>query len=196
MIAIFEVGTIWFGLLVCVISIVLMVVQENAEYPIVWSTFWVVVTFAALYWCGAGLSMRELGLHIWHNPVETLVYFLLYTIVGVLWSFYKWSEVVSRAVELFNKDVEKFNKADINYNAPNWDDKYKNNRRKPQLEEHKGEIFNWIFYWPFSFAWFVVHEPIQRLFRFIMKTCKQVYEGITNRATKRLQTPKSDDMVH
>lgn len=195
MIAIFELGTLWFWLLICVISIVLMAVQENAKSPGSWSTFWVVVTFAALYWCGAGGTLRGVGMHIYHYPFETIAYFLMYTLVGTIWSFWKWKEIVdscaekySKALRVYREYKEKFPQGGTD--SPHIED------HKPLAKDYAGELFNWIFYWPFSMTWFVIHEPIERLFRFIMERTKKVYEGIANRAFDKVQPTKSDDLVH
>lgn len=188
MIAIFELGTIWFWVLICVISIVLMAVQENAKSPGSWCTFWVLVTFVALYWCGAGGSLRGLGLHIIHYPFETIVYFLMYTLVGVIWSFWKWKEIVDRCAKKYIRAISEYaalkkKHPDTLYNSVVIEN------YKPVAKNYTGELFNWIFYWPFSLTWFVIHEPIERLFRFIMEKTKKVYEGITNRAFDKVQPP-------
>lgn len=182
MIAIFEFGTIWFWVLMSLVCIVLMAVQENAESPGRWSTAWVIATLVALYYCGANESIRQLGLHIYHNIGETLLYFLLYVVCGVVWSFLKWGFMVHDQVEIYNKKFDTY----PNYPAK-WD--------APELADYKGDIFNWIFYWPFSMIWFLIHEPIERLFKVIMDNTKKVYEGITNRASKRIKV-RTDDMVH
>lgn len=179
MIAIFEVGTLWFWVFVAIVSCGLMAVQEKADSPGGWTTFLVILTFVGLYYLGAGVSMKELGLHIIHHPMETLVYFLLYTLVGVVWSFYKWGRIVNTQATKYKEKLKSYGKA----NLPDY---------RPDLGDYKGEIFNWIFYWPFSFSWFVIHEPIERLFDIIMKNTKKVYEGITNKAFKIAE----NDMVH
>lgn len=197
MIAIFELGTLWFWLLIVVVSIGLMAVQENAKSPGRWCTFWVIATFVALYYCGAGLSIRELGLHIYHNPMETIVYFLLYTIAGTMWSFYKWGLFVARQVHKYTKAMDVYNKdVKLGYRVSVPDPE----NHIPGLEDYKGEIFNWIFYWPISLAWFCIHKPIENLFRFIMNNTKKIYEGITKRAFSKViadaNKPPSTDVVH
>lgn len=182
MIAIFEFGTIWFWVLMSLVCIVLMAVQENAKSPGRWSTFWVAATLLTLYYCGAGLTIKGLGLYIYHNVGETLVNFGLYVVFGVVWSFFKWGFMVHDQVEIYNKKFD---------NRPNYSVKW----NAPKLDEYKGIIFNWIFYWPFSMTWFLIHEPIERLYAFIMRYTGRVYEGITNRASKRIKVAK-DDMVH
>lgn len=181
MIAIFELGTIWFWVLICVISIVLMVVQENAKSPGSWCTFWVLVTFAALYWCGAGGTLRGVGMHIYHDPFGTIAYFLIYTLIGTMWSFWKWKELVDRQAGKYAKALVKATK-DTYFRSDIKD-------YKPLVKDYAGELFNWIFYWPFSMTWFVIHEPIERLFRFIMEKTKKIYEGIADRKFASVQTP-------
>lgn len=188
MIALFlGVGTVWFWMFLAVISIVLMAIQENSQAPGSWSTFWVIATFVALYYLGAGGTIRDLGLHIYHNPIETVVYFLLYTVAGTVWSFFKWKEVVDEAVVAYNEDVEKYKNNGDSNSKPNWNEKFYLNRRRPQLDENKAKIFNWIFYWPFSLSWYCIHEPVERLFRTIMKHTKKIYEGITDRAFAKVK---------
>lgn len=188
MIAIFELGTLWFWVLICAISIVLMVVQENAKSPGSWCTFWVIGTFIALYYLGAGISIKALGIHIYHYPFETIAYFLMYTLVGIVWSFWKWKELVDRQARKYAKALIETAKG--NYSKPNVKD------YKPFAKDYAGELFNWIFYWPFSMTWFVIHEPIERLFRFIMERTKKIYEGIANKAFDKVQPSKPDDLVH
>jgi len=186
MIAIFELGNLWFWLLLVAICITITAVQELADSPGTWSTIWVIVTFVVLYYFGAGLSIKQLGLEIYHNPLRTVVYFLVYTLLGVLWSFTKWSEVVDEAVEDYKRRLKKKEEFKEQYpNNHNFDGPV--DEKRPKLDEHKGLLFNWIFYWPFSFLWYIVHEPIERLFRGIIKHTRKVYEGITNRAYSKVQ---------
>lgn len=198
MIAVFELGTLWFWLLIVGVLIGLMIIQENAEYPGRWCTIWIVATFFTLYYCGAGLSMKELGSHIYHNPMETVVYFLLYTVVGTLWSFYKWGVFVRKQADKYSKAVDRYNKdVQSGYRACSPPDV---ENHIPELAGYKGDIFNWIFCWPISGAWFCIHKPIENLFGFIMDNTKRTYEGITRRTFDKIvsKTPKAvrDDMVH
>lgn len=191
MIAIFEFGTIWFWVLLAAVYFILMGIQENSENPGSWSSIWVVATVLCLYYCGSGLTLKELGLHIYHNPLETMVYFLLYVGVGLVWSFYKWKGIVDKAVEEYNRKVLEYNEYPKAFYKPDL------TKLKPQLNENKAKIFNWIFYWPFSMTWFLIHEPIERLFTWIMKNTKKIYEGITDRAFAKAEVINTkDDMVH
>lgn len=188
MIAIFEFGTLWFWVLIVVVSGLIMAVQERAESPGGWTTFWVAITFLILYCCGADMSIKEFGLHIYHYPLETLVYFLLYVVAGTIWSFYKWREAVKECVERYKVDMAKYAKISGAYSMP----LIKN--YKPEVNKNKGELFNWIFYWPFSLAWFILHEPVERIFDAIMNTCRKIYEGIADRAFSKVDKPiKAED---
>lgn len=183
MIAIFELGSTAFWILLLAAFIVVTMAQEIADSPGSWSTFWVVMTFVILYFCGSKMSVEHFIVYIVQHPLQTVVYFLLYTLAGTLWSFYKWTEVVKEGVEKYIKEVERYK---VEYptrvlNPINY---------KPKINENKARLFNWIFYWPFSMTWFVIHEPIERLFRFIMEKTKKIYEGIANKAFDKVQIPE------
>jgi len=184
MIAIFEFGTLWFWLLIVAASITVITAQEIADYPGSWSTFWVIVTFALVYWCGAGRNVDQFWVGIVHNPVRTVVYFLLYAVIGTLWSFYKWKDIVEASIQQYQEYKGKFEAHPNSYSAPTL------GRFRPKVSDHKAELFNWIFYWPFSFAWFIIHKPIEKLFKFIMERTKKVYEGITDRLFAVVEEPK------
>lgn len=176
MVLLFEFASVGFWLMVFVISIIMIVFLENSNSPGSWCTFTVLATFAALYWLGSGATLKELWFHIEHNILQTLIYFVFYMLVGIVWSFVEWRWYVMKKAEHYKKVVNSYTTGTIIAN-----------NYMPKVAENKGRLFTWIFYWPWSILWFLSHKPIEAVYKGILKVTTKVYNGITASAFKGLK---------
>lgn len=95
--------------------------------------------------------------------------FVLYTILGVMWSFFKWDRYVAERASWF-KDL---NKTPANLVAPNWTD-------------NKLKITTWVIYWPLSGINYIFGRLITDLYNWIISKLGGVYQSITDRHFKSL----------
>lgn len=165
MLVLFEFGSLLFWVFFVVASIITIAILEKSDYPGAWSTIWVAASFVTLYYLGAKTSITELLFHILHNPIQTVVLFLLYTTVGILWSFVEWRWFVQRKAR-FLREQSRTIYIDI---------------EMPKASENKNRIFGWTFYWPWSVAWFLMHRPLEKLYEEIQKLTAKIYAGIAER---------------
>lgn len=173
MVLLFEFASVGFWLMIFVISIIMIAFLENSKSPGSWCTFTVLATFAALYWLGSGATLKELWFHIEHNILQTLIYFVFYILVGIVWSFVEWRWYVAEKADKFRRSGKT---GDMNVRL-----------YMPTVGENKARLSTWIFYWPWSVLWFVSHKPIETLYKEILKVTTRVYNKITESAFKEFK---------
>lgn len=168
---IFEIGSVWFYVLIVVINFALFVCVAGEKLASGWATICVLATFGALYFMGGDRNKYDLLHHIIQHPFETIFLFLLYVFVGVLWSFVEWFWYVKKQAELYeDKEISEYN--------------------IPKASNERGRLFTWIFYWPWTMLWKITHKPIERLFDVIMQYTGKTYENITKKAFSKIQIKK------
>jgi hypothetical protein len=63
---------------------------------------------------------------------------------------------------------------------------YKNRLAQPLRRNHKGRIIAWATYWPWSFFWTVLNDPIRRIMRRIYWRLSAFLDKISDRAYKKI----------
>lgn len=103
----------------------------------------------------------------------------LWVLIGLFWSFYKWylflKEQRGSGVKtaLMKGKVLANGKGDPFY-EPN----------EISLTKNKSRIITWMIYWPFSVAWFIIHDPITRLYNWVYEKASGTYERIKDSVFK------------
>lgn len=170
--AIFEIGALGFWILSGVVSIFIIFLLSFWDKPKYgWSTTFIIGTFILLYYFGGKGSLNEMGLWIKHHPFQFIGLFILYIIIGVLWSFVEWVWYVKKQAI---KAKESNGGLSIDY-------------FRPQIKKEKDRIFSWIFYWPWVMLWKLIHKPFTRIFNFIYAYTEATYEKITQNAFKNIK---------
>ena len=136
---------------------------------------------------------------VWDNPSTAIYYFVGYFVAGAVWGVSKWwfycrkflDVVKGIKVEFLNSNnisddkipenmKDKFEKEVVsNYN-------YNDSYYPPQAMDHKSDWLMWAMWWPFSFFWTMLNQPIKNLWLFIyshlgglmQKISDSVFKGV------------------
>jgi len=202
---IFAVGTLWFWLLVTVASILVLCCIEFEKGFFAFVTL--VVTAVVLEKFG-GLQILA---HIKAHPLWVLGYVGAYFFLGTFWGVNKWWFFVRRQREkydearnLFEEDCKSGNYrvcyagAEILPEEPEkaalvmkeeWAHCVEHGSYdavtftyKPDPKKHKALIMSWMAYWPWSFFWTLLNDPIKRIFRGIIHRISGFMKRMSDRA--------------
>jgi len=148
-------------LIVASVFITYFVERKNASGGMAF--FALLIMFVLLYFINRQV-LKQVGFYIIHNIFTFIILFISYTIIGSLWSIFKWTEFVIREKRIYSS----YPGIALNIH-------------KPKPAENKDLLFTWIFWWPFSVLWFVIHKPITKIFNLVYSLFKKTYENIADR---------------
>lgn len=185
-----AVGGLLFWILIIIVGLVLFVVVAN-ERP-GWATISVVATLLLLAWLGD----FNLWTVITHNPLWAVALFFAYVALGVGWSFWKWWFFVTDKRDKFlelKAEYERVTKDGRSKTETITSDEY--NRlyysldhlcremelsKKPRAKDNKARILTWTIWWPWSFIWTLVDDPLKKFFKYIYKKLQATYQKIAD----------------
>ncbi len=188
-----AVGGILFWIFVSIIALVLFIVVANEKPG--WATISVIATLLLLAWLGD----FNLWTVITHNPLWAVALFFAYVALGVGWSFWKWWFFVTdkrdKFVELkaeYERAVKKRKEREevevIEHRYCYNDDTHLNRLRcemelnkKPGARDNKARILTWTIWWPWSFIWTLVDDPLKKFFKYIYKKLQATYQKIADK---------------
>jgi hypothetical protein len=141
------------------------------------------------------------------NPWPTVGFVVSYIIIGIVWSFIKWTTYVKRTLgrikkvkdefiaehkEIndtnraeFNQMIEKFRLKDSSgytisvFDKTTLDDIIK--KVTPVASEKKTIITAWISYWPMSLVGTLLNNPFRHFFEWLYDNLSGYYDKITNK---------------
>jgi hypothetical protein len=159
---------------------------------------------------GIGLLVWKYGYgmldYLQSNIGEIILFVLGYLVVGIVWSFLKWSEKLKTVFRKFNqirlKFIAKNGKID-DTNEKDFKSKLHNTFKDnsgyfaschgsdsiesfiekitPRAFENKSLIISWISYWPLSLIGTLLNNPFRRLFEWIYESTSGLYDKIANK---------------
>lgn len=190
------VGSFWFWGLIGLETILLLLWIEW-EYS-GWATFSLIVT--ALLFQFNGINIFS---YVTANPSIIGYGAAFYLAAGTIWSIVKWFFFTRMMREryddfktnfLLNKHVEGTSipedlKADFKESLENIGRySYGNNENKieirPQVNQHKAQIYLWMVYWPWSMIWTIINDPVRRVFRWIYTQIRATLQAISDHVWK------------
>ncbi len=162
------------------------------------------------YWAGGSLVgffflMDLVGsVNLFADPILLLEWVIIYVVAGVFWSFISWwfylSATRERLVEyrykfLMDQGIsnttedtkvpENLKVRFIEYlMARNYLNRYatiENVKFAPSFMDNKKMIGRWIIWWPTSFVWTMLSNPVMRFGHWLAKRLKNVYQRISDR---------------
>ncbi len=162
------------------------------------------------YWAGGSLVgffflMDLVGsVNLFADPILLLEWVIIYVVAGVFWSFISWwfylSATRERLVEyrykfLMDQGIsnttedtkvpENLKVQFIEYlMARNYLNRYatiENVKFAPSFMDNKKMIGRWIIWWPTSFVWTMLSNPVMRFGHWLAKRLKNVYQRISDR---------------
>lgn len=196
-------GAIGFWIFIGIISIVLLALIEYERVG--WATFFTVGT---MVFCQFLTSFKPFSL-IADHPLAGALVIVGYFLVGGLWAIWKWWFFVRAKLRDYRTARDEFLKRQ---NATimtedllsKWQQSMPYDYRRgsefgrPRAAKEKGRIMTWMCYWPWSFVWTIVNDPIKRAFRAIYDAIQGILETISKRAFREYEgdfvqeTPRSD----
>jgi hypothetical protein len=198
--AFFLFGTYGFWTLIFLALIVATALEENEHGVLAF------LTLVGALW--AGQLLKPVGISAIHHPGTALIYIAAYFSFGTAWGVAKWALFVRNQLEKFNEFKTKWladreiriknrglNSADENDRY--FEDGLRANRIEfnPQVSDHKEDILRWMTYWPLSFVWTMISDPITKIFRHIYYSIQSTLQRISDRmfakADMKLPPPTS-----
>ena len=165
---IFLIGTLWFWLLVT-LAVILIFVSIESDKPNLRPNLIVITTIALIYFLGSGDALRNLFSNVISNPSMIIVFVIAYTLVGLLWSFFKWYTFL---LDWKSRNKGRtFEKYDL-----------------PSPTKHKSMLVSSMIYWPFSVIWYAINKPVRRFFNWIYNEFVGVYDRIQKSVLKDVHT--------
>ncbi len=193
----FALGTIGFGILLAVATIVLIVCVEY-ERP-TFATLTVVAAFLLLGWLGD----FNLIAAVRANPLAAVAAVAAYFALGAVWAMVKWWFFLKNARDAYDEAKRQFLRnngvASGTTRIPDhllekWRQEMWSGHRSaadlsdedggkvgaPKVSRHKGRIMIWMAYWPWSFVWTMVNDPVKRAFKAIYRALKSAFQKISD----------------
>jgi hypothetical protein len=189
-------GTFWFWALMAGEMLLLLALVECEQS--IWATLSLVGMAIALQLFG--------GWPIWqfilHNPAVIVLGLLVYCLVGTFWCIAKWWLYVrdqkyrfleaksaflrSNRIEGNEIPADKWTefKSVISYGANLVD-------LKPQVGDHKARVYLWLCYWPWSFVWTVLNDPVRKIFQNIYLSIRDHLQRISDSVWADVEIPES-----
>lgn len=208
----FVIGGVFFWLLAIIITVLLTALIEW-ERPVL-SGFTLIFTFLVLAFLGNFNIFAEIQAH----PFISLGVFVGYFAVGTLYSIGRWWLFIhnrTSGLKKLKKEFLEFRKLPAGSKISRLDRERKKEWRsalrginrgdfhKPEINENKRKILTWMVYWPWSFVWTILNDPVTKLFKQIFNQLRFIYEEITARAYASLEDDlaaaeddKLDDFDH
>lgn len=143
------------------ILLLLIIVLETNQNDVANISFFLLIGASILYY-GIFNSFNFL---IDNFSMVVLVFFG-YTVVGVLWSFFKWDRFC----------LSQFKKWE-NMGQP----RVSKELYKPKYTNNKSKLFSWTFIWPISIIGYIIGDLLVDFFNFILKYFGEIYNKISNR---------------
>jgi hypothetical protein len=109
------------------------------------------------------------------NPGIVLAGFVLYTVIGIAWSFIKWATYL------------------LDWKSKTALSLYKEASYKPTLPSastSKTRITAWIAYWPWNLLWTLVADYVWRFFTHLFQWLESQYDAVQKRILKDYYTQK------
>lgn len=194
---------IWVAAIVIIIAMAIFLEHEREG----WAT-----TFFSL---GIALMLWNFRSEIWSfissSPATTIGFAITYILIGIVWSFLKWTSYVKRIFTKFKQlklDYTATNGPITDGNRQHFNEmvylaRFKNSdggtvssiSSKASLEEismkitpiaskKKSVITAWISYWPVSVTATLLNNPFRHFFEWIYNNLAGYYDKITNRYKK------------
>ena len=191
---------LYFWILIAAASLALLSFMENEKGLL--ATVTVVATVCLLHYFGG----KHIFGYVAQHKLQILYFSLAYFGLGVFWGINKWWFFVRRERARYDHAYERFNvdrksieehrrtKSEIPWNLAKterltWADCVKAGNYddcafiyKPNYKKHKGKLLMWMTYWPWSFLWTMMDDPVKKLFNAAIDAVRSVLDRISDRA--------------
>lgn len=136
---------------------------------------------------------------IWNNPILAFEYFAVYFIFGAIWGVGKWWYYCRKLLNVARDyKVVFLNNRNISDNKIPDDMRetfgqkltssshYTDIHYPPQALHHKSDWLMWATWWPVSFFWTMLNQPIKNIWLFIYVRIGGMMQRISNHVFKEI----------
>ena len=201
--ALFAFGTLWFWLLIVVVSVILFACTEFEKGGL--ATVVVIGAIIAIHVWGGKVILTKIAEHPWRS----LGYAGIYLVLGTIWGISRWHSFVRRMRRKYDEALELFREhwklpgtvanlrerthrnhegKDVRNEEEVFKDAWKSVvsdggyrsivfEYKPDPKKHKERIVIWMTYWPWSFLWTMLNDPFKAAYRRVLGLLKRISEG-------------------
>lgn len=169
----FLFGTFWFWALIVVSLIITVRLVETFDPHEVWAGFTILITLVLLAIFGNWEFFKNILIFIQDNPLIIVGYVLIYIIIGIGWSFFKWYAYLRKKRDYYREH---------NFKDP----------KIPGFKENVSRIVSWMMYWPFSALWTLTHNLFRDVFNFLTEQLRGAYEKVTKNVFKEFEKKEEE----
>lgn len=170
----FFVGsTIWFWIFIIIECGILF---AFIEYEKGFAAFFSIVVTLLVFKYLLGLAPMQ---YVWAHPGSTLMYAISYVIVGVVYALIRWDRKGAKWRRRYDEGDAHEKKESLRY--------------APKARNSKNSIVIWMMYWPISATWWLISDFVRELFVTLYHKLSKVLDRITDRHTKGINFPESND---
>ncbi len=158
----------------------------------------VAATLVALGTIAAILFVKDVNPIDWvaNNPVNATLAIPAYLFAGTAWGVFKWrlffGAIYRRAAELrreYDAMVANFEAIDITMTRKSAPDTWKDFLLRKgfkyalpiQVADHKARVIGWMMWWPASFVWTLLNDPVRRAFKTIYYRISTTLQRMSDR---------------
>jgi len=145
------------------VALTIGVLTEKGEFG--WTLTSLVVFLAVYYVFTKDLTFKGSITWIADNWIMFICFVFLYITAGVFWALLKWKWYCTKVFRKFN--------------VPERDATW-----YLSVRSNKGRITAWMMWWPLSLGWWLVNDPITRLYNYIYERLVHLFESIRESALK------------
>jgi hypothetical protein len=193
---IFLFGSLWFWLLVIVEGIMVSLLLEWNRGAIATLTF--LATLVLLQFLG---DVNIYGYAIQH-PLLVILGAAGYFALGTLWAIAKWwfyvreqrawyDELRAAFLRVYGYEPQSAMPEELQHSWQNCLASAKKNGQRlvvrPLAARHKADILRWMTYWPWSFTWTMLKDPVRKAFLTIYHNIAEYLQEISDRAFKGVE---------
>lgn len=117
---------------------------------------------------------------------------LAYGIIGFVWGVFKWKNFLIKKHSRYLKDKKKFldkHKLDVTDIPPAFKEEWEGSIGSkynviPRAEDNKERIISWMTFWPWSFLWFLLNDPIKWFYNTLYYYAADLFQSMANRQFK------------
>jgi len=186
--AFFLFGTYGFYLLLALAFIIATAFEENKH------EFFALATLIIALACGQ--ILKPVGLAIVAHPGYAALAAFGYFVLGTGWGVAKWVLFVRNNVEKFNEfktdwvarreaRIKQMGvvRGTVNESDELFQHELNNHgiEHNPKIRDHKEDFLRWATFWPLSFVWTAISDPITKVFRHIYYSLQSTLQAISDR---------------
>lgn len=177
MLSLLALGAIGFWVSIILLFLIVSFLVENEK------GVWSFVVICASIW---GMSaFYHLALWAWvkANPIFLLKMFGLYVLVGIAWSFIKWTVFLAKKRVEYKEKKDAFQKyMEFTEWTPELLAKFaeRNSHLLVKASDHKGDLTFWASYWPFSILGTIFNDLFRKIWTHLYNLLHDVYQRIAD----------------